>query len=136
MASRIEPSPLRAMRKSASSSASIFSWSTMNRRRAAAVARPQPGEVETLAARENRLRHLQRLGGGEDEDHVRRGLLQRLQQGVEGVGGQHVDFVDDVDLAGQHRRRVADRLAQLADVVDPAVAGAVDLDHVHGVARR
>jgi len=42
-----------------------------------------------------------------------------------------VHFVDDVDLPGEAGRGVADRLAQLADVVDAAVARAVDLDHVH-----
>ena len=43
-------------------------------------------------------RDLVRLGGGEDEDDVGRRLLERLEQGVEGLGGEHVDLVDDVDL--------------------------------------
>ena len=41
-------------------------------------------QIETLAAAENRRQHLLRLGRGEDEFHVRRRLLERLQQRVEG----------------------------------------------------
>ncbi len=40
-------------------------------------------EVEALAARQHRHRHLADLGGGEDELHVRRRLLERLQEAVE-----------------------------------------------------
>ncbi len=46
---------------------------------------------------------------------------------------EHVDFVDDVDLLLAAHRRVADRLAQLADVVDAVVRRAVDLLHVDAV---
>ena len=34
----------------------------------------------------------------EDEDDVRRRLLKRLQQGIEGRFGEHVNFVDQVNL--------------------------------------
>jgi hypothetical protein len=43
-------------------------------------------------------RDLVRLGRREDELHVRRRLLERLQQRVEGLRGEHVHLVDDVDL--------------------------------------
>ena len=46
----------------------------------------RPAEVEALAARQDGGRHLVRLGGGEDEDDVRRRLLEGLQQRVEGLG--------------------------------------------------
>ena len=79
--------------------------------------------------------NLRRLGGAEDELDVFGRLFQGLQQGVEGLAGEHVDFVDDVDLescpAGPH----AGVLPQLADFVDAAVAGAVDFQHVHVLAR-
>ena len=41
------------------------------------------GEIEPLAAREDRDRNLVRLGRGEDELHVLRRLFQRLEQRVE-----------------------------------------------------
>ena len=70
-----------------------------------------PGEVVPLAAREDGDRDLVRLGRREEELDVRRRLFQRLQQGVEGPGREHVDFVDVVDLepgpAGPERRRSA-----------------------------
>ena len=60
-------------------------------------------EVEALAARVDRLGHLLRIGGGEDEHHVARRLLERLQQRVERRRGQHVHLVDDVDLVAPAR---------------------------------
>ena len=56
------------------------------------------GEIEPLAARQDRDRNLLRLGRGEDELHMLGRLFERLQQGVERLLREHVDFVDDVDL--------------------------------------
>ena len=87
-------------------------------------------QVETLAARQHRDRHLADFGGGEDELDVRRRLFQRLQQAVEGLRGQHVHLVDDVDLVAGRDGRVAHPLDDLANVVDAGVRGGVHLDHV------
>lgn len=70
------------------------------------------------------------FGGGEDELHVRRRLLHHLQQRVEALLGDHVGLVDDVDLEARLHRCEEDALAQLAGVVDAAMGGGVDLDHV------
>src|SRR5205085_2360336 len=53
-------------------------------------------EVESLAAALNSGRHLLRIGRGENKFDVRRRLLQRLEQRIEGAGREHVHFVDDV----------------------------------------
>jgi hypothetical protein len=45
-----------------------------------------------------------------------------------------VDFVDDVDLIRALGRGVADRLSEVADLVDAAVGGAVDLEDVEAPA--
>jgi hypothetical protein len=87
-------------------------------------------EVVALHAREDGLRQLVRIGGGKDEQRVRRRLFQRLEQRVEGAGRQHVDFVEDVELLFAAHRGVADRLAQLADVLDAVLRGGVDLLHI------
>ena len=87
-------------------------------------------EVEALAAVGDRRHHLVRLGGGEDEDRVGRRLLERLEEGVPGLLGQHVRLVEDVDLPAAAGGRVGDALAQIAHVVDRAVGGGVHLDHV------
>ena len=65
-------------------------------------------QVETLAARQHRHRHLADFGGCENELCVRRRLFQRLQQRVERRARQHVHFVEDVDLVARAHRRVAE----------------------------
>ena len=87
-------------------------------------------EVEALAARDDRRGHLVGLGSREDEDDVRRRLFQRLEQRVEGRVGQHVDFVDQVDLVLAGARREGHLVAQAADLVDAAVGRRVELDEV------
>ena len=49
---------------------------------------------------------------------------------VEGLGREHVHFVDDVDLVARLHRRVAHALDQLADVADAGAAGRIHLDDV------
>ncbi len=73
---------------------------------------------------------LLRLGGGEDEAEVRRGLLHQLEQGVEALRRDHVGLVDDVDLVGAADRCEERLLAEVAGVVDTTVGRRVDLDHV------
>jgi hypothetical protein len=85
---------------------------------------------EGLAARADGDRHLAQLSGGEDEGDGRRRLLQRLEQGVEGLLRQHVDLVQDEHLLAALGGAEAQRLAQLANVVDAAVGGGVHLHHV------
>jgi hypothetical protein len=60
-----------------------------------------PAQVEALAARQDRDRHLADLGGGEEELHMGGRFLQRLQKRVEGACRQHVDLVDDEDLVAR-----------------------------------
>ena len=89
-----------------------------------------PPQIEALTAGEHRDRDLAHFGGGEDEDRLRRRLLQRLQQAVEGLLGEHVHFVDDVDLVARGARGVPDAVHDLADVVDAGAGRRVHLEHV------
>ena len=88
-------------------------------------------QVEALAARQHRHRHLADLGRGEHEFGVFRRLLQRLQEGVERRRRQHVDFVDDVDLIARAGRRITDAVIDLADIVDAGMGRRVHLQDVH-----
>ena len=83
-----------------------------------------------MGARPDGRQHLLRLGGGEHEDQVIRRLLDDLQQRVESGRGDHVRLVDDEDAVPRLRRRVERAVAQLASVVDAAVAGRVEFDDV------
>ena len=132
--SRIEPAARRASSCSASGSAVAPSCCTIYCSRSTISAVTDRGKIESLAARQHRDRNLARLGRAEDEFHVLRRLFQRLQQRVERLLGQHVHFVDDVDLEASPAGTDTDVGPQLADFVDAAVAGTVDLQHVHIVA--
>ena len=74
------------------------------------------------------------LRGGHHEDDVVGRLLEGLEQRVEGGVGDLVRLVEDVDLVLVARGAVAGGVAELADLVDAAVGGGVDLDDVDGVA--
>ena len=87
-------------------------------------------EIELQAARQHRDRQLLRIGGREQELHVRRRLFERLQQRVERVRRQHVHFVDEVDLVAAARGRVLHVLEQLARVIDLGARRGVDFDEV------
>ncbi len=74
---------------------------------------------------------LVRLGGREHELQVRRGLLDDLEQGVEGRRGDHVRLVHDEHLEARRGGREERAFPQVTGVVDEAVGGGVDLGDVH-----
>ena len=82
-------------------------------------------EIVRLAAGQDRGQDLVLLGGGEDEDRVCRRLLQRLEEGVEGRLGQHMDLVDDIDAVLAHLRRHLHFLDQGLDIVHAVVGRGV-----------
>ena len=59
-----------------------------------------------------------------------RRLFQRFQQRIEAVAGEHVHFVDQVDLEAPARRRVLHILKQLAGVLDLCATRRIHLDQV------
>ena len=91
-------------------------------------------EVEPLDAAADGFGDLLGVGGGEDELDVVGGLFEGFEQGIEGRGAEHVDFVDDVDLEAAAGGSEGGVGAELADVVDAGVGGGVDLDAVDIVA--
>ena len=91
---------------------------------------PAAAEVEPLAPPDDGRRHLVRLGRREDEPNAHRRLLEHLQQRVERLAREALRLVDDVDLLAALDRRGRRLLAEVARVLDAAVRGRVDLDHV------
>ncbi len=85
---------------------------------------------EALAARQHGQRHLADFGRRENEFNVRWRLFERFQQSVERMPGEHVNFVDDVDLVPRRDRAIAHAVQQLAHLVDPGMRGGIHLDHV------
>ena len=94
------------------------------------LAQFEPAQVELQAARKHRHRQFLRVGGGQQELHVAGRLFKRLEQRIERALGQHVHFVDQVDLGAAARRHVLGVVDQFAHVVDAGVAGGVDLEQV------
>ena len=118
------------MRWTAAGSATRPSAARIRRELALDLGDGQAPDVEALEARQDRRREARRLGRGEHEDDEVGRLLERLQERVPGVLGDLVRLVEDVDLAPELAGRVRQALAQVADVVDAAVARGVDLDEV------
>ena len=83
-------------------------------------------KIVSLAAGQNCDRYLVRLGGGKDKFHMLRRFFKRLQERIESLFGEHVDFVDDVDFEASSAGTHGDVLPQLADFVDTAIASSVD----------
>ena len=92
--------------------------------------RRHQAEGVVVGARADGADDLLRLGGGEDELHVRRRLLDELEQGVEALRCDHVGLVEDEDLEAVARRGEGGALAQVPGVVHAVVGGGVDLDDV------
>ena len=88
-------------------------------------------ELELLGARADRVRNLVQLRRRHDELHVRRRLLDRFQQGVEGMVRELMHLVDDEDLEAVADRPQAEAADDhLTDLVHLGVGGGVDLEDV------
>ncbi len=85
---------------------------------------------ELQTARQHGDRQLLRIGGGQQELDVGRRLFQGLEQRVERAGGEHVHFVDQVDLEASTTRRILHVVQQLAGILDLGTAGGVHFDQI------
>ena len=91
-------------------------------------------EIELLAARSDGVGNLVRLGGAHHEDGPLGRFFQSLQQRIEALNRDLVSLIDDEDLVAIARRLVADVVAQLAHLIDAAIRGSVDFNHVDRIA--
>ena len=132
--SRTEPRPARTTSAIAPRSAVTPSFSAHRRQVVGQLARRHQPERVVVHPAPDRGDDLLRLGGREDELHVRRRLLDDLEQRVRRVGREHVRLVDDVDLVPRGRRSEERAFAQVTGVVDQAVGGGVELDDVQAAA--
>src|SRR5216683_7459791 len=91
-------------------------------------------EIVTLKPREDRFRHLLRFGGCQDNLDVRWWLFDGFQQCIEGLVGELVGFVDDVDLEPITGRTITQIFDDRAGVVDFTVSRAINLNHIERIA--
>ena len=88
-------------------------------------------EIKALHAGQNSCKNFLRIGGTHDKRHVRRRLLQRLEQGVKRCRGKHMHLVDDVDLAlATHGSVAGARNNLFSHVINTGVRGSVNLKDV------
>ena len=74
------------------------------------------------------------FGGGEDKFYVGGRLFEGFEECVKSFGGEHVNFIDDIDFEFSPGGSVGDAIAQFFDFVDAAVGGAVDLEDIEAAA--
>jgi hypothetical protein len=93
-----------------------------------------PAKVEPLAAGEDGGGEFLNLGGGEDKFYVSGGFFEGFQEGVEGFGCEHVDFVDDVDFEFSASWGVGDAVPQVFDFANATIRGAIDFEDIEAAA--
>jgi len=88
-------------------------------------------EVEALHAGQNSCKNFLRIGGTHDKRHVRRGLLQRLKQGIKRRRGKHMHLVDNINLAlAAHGGVTSTRNNLFSHVINTGVRSGVNLKDV------
>ena len=89
-------------------------------------------EVIHLASAENSRQYLVFLGGCQDEDSIRRRLLQGLQKGVERTGRKHMHLVNDIDGILTYLWRDTHLVNERADVFNRVVGGCIQFMDIEG----
>ena len=87
-------------------------------------------EVEPLTTGKNGCRYFLGVCGCQNEDNVCRGFLQCFQQCVKSTVGQHMHFVDDIDLECAFCGGIFHFLPNLTDIVYAVVGSGVDFHDV------
>jgi len=87
-------------------------------------------EIKPLATGDNCRWDAIWCSGSQDEDDVWWWFLQGLEEGVEGFGGKHVDFVYDVDFVSGLGRHEANFFPKVPDFVNPPVGSGINLNEV------
>src|SRR5690606_25718286 len=92
-----------------------------------------PVKVVYLATRQYGGQHLVFFCRGQNENGIWRRLLQRFQECIESRTGEHVNFIDNIDLESAVLGRIAHLVDQVADVVDGVVGGGVQFEDIQRV---
>ncbi len=90
--------------------------------------------MKLQAARENGNRQLLRIRGGQQKLHIGGWLFQGFQQRVEAVTGQHVHFIDEIDLEATTGRAVLHVVEQLAGIFHLGAGRRVNFQQIDKVA--
>ena len=87
-------------------------------------------QIEALAAGENRGGKFLHLRCGEDKLYVRGRFFKGFEKGIEGLGCEHMDFVDDIDFEFSTGWGVGNAFPEFLDAFNAPVGGTVDLKYI------
>ena len=87
-------------------------------------------QVELQTARQNGDRYPFRLGRRQQEFYMLGRFLQGLEQGVEAVFREHVDFIDEIDLVPSGSGRILDVIHQVPGFIHLGPGCRVDFDQI------
>ena len=90
----------------------------------------QVTQMELQTARQHRGWQLARLGGGEQETDMLRRLLQRLQQRIEAVIGEHMHLVNQIDPKAPPTRRIGHFIQQFPGIFNTGARGGIYFQQV------
>ena len=85
-------------------------------------------KIELQTARQDRHRHLLRVGRCQNKFHILRRFFERLEHGVKGMRSQLMDFVNHVDLVTSVRRCIHSLLKQRRHFFNGSVTCRVHFD--------
>jgi len=70
------------------------------------------------------------FGSSQNKDNIWWWFLKRLEQGVRGFFGEHMDFIYNIDLVAGLVRRIVDLLPEVSDFIDAAIAGSINFYNI------
>ena len=88
-------------------------------------------ETVPLAAGKYRSRYFLKLRCSKDEKQVLGRLFQNFQKGIESAGGEHMDFVYDINALLHHGRRENCLFPKRPYIVNPVVGRGIELYNIH-----
>ena len=72
----------------------------------------------------------------QNEDYIRRRLLQGLQKSIKGSDRKHMHLIDNIDLVPSFCRGIGYLIPYLTNIVHTIIGGRINLYHIHGSACR
>ncbi len=98
------------------------------------IAHGDGAEIESLTAALDGGGNFLSFCGTEDELHMGGRFLHCFQEGIEGRGGKHVDFIDDIYFVLTAGGRQPGSRDEIAGIVDAPVGSPVDFDDIQIIA--
>ncbi|OPZ23275.1 MAG: hypothetical protein BWZ03_00573 [bacterium ADurb.BinA186] len=88
-------------------------------------------KIKALCAGDYCRRHFVSFCCCQNKNCMGRRLFKRFKKGIKGFLGQHMNFIDDVNLELCFGRRELNIFPKLADLVDASIGCGIDLNHIY-----